>query len=144
MSEIKIIIEAPAIVKALNKLAEAIEPSHKLETAQDIPEKATIKSDESNDAATPTTEAPTPVSTPAPVTTPAQTRPEAVKSEEVKQPSVTSEALSIAGAALVDNGKMDELISLLNTKYGIQAITQLPKDKYDALAEDMRALGADI
>ena len=51
--------------------------------------------------------------------------------------------ISIAGAALIENGKMGDLSRLLNS-FGVQAITQLDESRYEAFAAGMRSLGASI
>ena len=54
------------------------------------------------------------------------------------------DAISRAGASLVDMGKMDQLLEILHTKYKLDAVTQLSPDQYPAFAEELRALGASI
>lgn len=84
-----------------------------------------------------------------PVITPIVTKAEPVNPEPVQaapepqQKAITIDMLAAAGAPLVDQGKMQQLMALLN-KYGVQAITQLTPDKYDAFAADLRAIGAQI
>ena len=57
----------------------------------------------------------------------------------------TFKQISKAGAALcTDMGKMDQLVALLNTKYGVPAITMINESRYGELAEDLIALGATI
>ncbi len=57
----------------------------------------------------------------------------------------TFKQISKAGAALcTDMGKMDQLVSLLNTKYGVPAITMINESRYGELVEDLIALGATI
>lgn len=57
---------------------------------------------------------------------------------------ITLDMLCSAGAGLIEQpGKMPQVIAILG-KYGVQAINQLPADKYDAVAADLRALGASI
>jgi len=58
-------------------------------------------------------------------------------------PTYTLDQISKAGAALVDAGKMEPLLTLL-TKYGVQAITQLQPAQYGVFATELRALGAQI
>lgn len=55
----------------------------------------------------------------------------------------TLDEISRAGAALVDAGKMDDVLNLC-AKYGIQLLTEIPKNQFAAFAADLRALGADI
>ena len=55
----------------------------------------------------------------------------------------TVEELSRAGAALIDAGKMPQLLALLG-KFGVQAVTQLPKEAYSAFGAELKALGAQL
>ena len=55
----------------------------------------------------------------------------------------TFKQISNAGAKLcAEVGKMEQLVTLLNTKYGVPAITMIPEEKYGELAADLIALGA--
>lgn len=56
-------------------------------------------------------------------------------------PAYTLDQISRAGAALVDAGKMPQLITLLG-KYGVQAVTQIPPERYGDFATELRGLGA--
>lgn len=58
-------------------------------------------------------------------------------------PAYTLDQISRAGAALIDQGKMPQLIELLK-KYGVQAVTQLDASAYPAFIEEMKALGAQL
>lgn len=58
-------------------------------------------------------------------------------------PAIDLETISRAGAALVDQGKMPEILAVLK-KYGVEAVTQLQQDQFTAFAGDLRALGANI
>ncbi|MCW2277758.1 hypothetical protein [Heliophilum fasciatum] len=58
-------------------------------------------------------------------------------------PSYTMDHLAVAGTQLVDAGRQPELISLLN-RFGVQALTQLPKERYGEFATALRTLGAKI
>ena len=49
----------------------------------------------------------------------------------------------MAGASLVDAGKMEQLLALL-AKYGVQAVTQLQPDQYGVFATELRTLGAQL
>lgn len=51
--------------------------------------------------------------------------------------------LSVAATPLVDCGKMDEIRRILNAM-GVQALIQLPKDRYGDFAMEIRRLGARI
>ena len=78
-----------------------------------------------------------PAAPPAPAPAPAPVMPVA------GAPTYTLDQISKAGAALVDAGKMEPLLSLL-TKYGVQAITQLQPAQYGVFATELRTLGAQI
>lgn len=60
-----------------------------------------------------------------------------------QQKALTLNDIATAGAGLVDQGKMQQIIELLG-KYGVQAITQLQPTQFDAFAGELRALGAAI
>lgn len=55
----------------------------------------------------------------------------------------TVDELATAGAALIDQGKMPQLLNLLE-EFGVQAVTQLNSSVYPAFAAKMKALGADL
>lgn len=58
-------------------------------------------------------------------------------------PTYTQEQLARAAGMLMDAGKRDQLVGLLN-KFGVQALTMLPKEHYGAFATELRQLGAQI
>lgn len=159
MFEVKITIESPALVEAMNNLASAIVSGMTVS----VPEvKAVAQPVQSQNTAVPVQqpipEAPqTPVQaqpvmntpTVAPVpTVPTQTPVQQTPAQPAQQAAtaktqITLEAISRAGAALVDQGKMQQIMGLLS-KYGVQAITQLQPNTYEAFAAEMRTLGAQI
>lgn len=147
MLEIKVTVDFPGLPEALTALADALGKRtetgcHRCSTQTDE-----VKEVEAAAAANPTapaqaastavTAAPTPAQPAAP-TTAAQTA-SAVRAEE----TYTLDALSRAGAALVDAGMMPQLLDLL-TKYGVRAVVQLPKEQYNAFAGELKALGAQL
>ena len=79
--------------------------------------------------------APAPVAPTAPVAPMAQATPQA--------PKIDMDALSRAGAGLINQGKVAEVMALL-PKYNVQAVNLLDPSQYDAFAADLRALGAVI
>ena len=144
MFEMKINVEVTAaeIVTAINNLADVIGKIGtpvitpivtKAEPVQAAPQPAPV-------APVPK---PQPVPTAAPMPTPAPAPQPVQAAPEPQQKAITIDMLAAAGAPLVDQGKMQQLMALLN-KYGVQAITQLTPDKYDAFAADLRAIGAQI
>ena len=58
-------------------------------------------------------------------------------------PTYTMDQLAVAATQLMDSGKQQELLNLLQT-FGVQALTQLQKDQYGAFATKLRELGAKI
>lgn len=157
MMEMKIKIDVPELVAAVEKLAAAID-----KTALNItvPNEGTLNfnmpTDNAPVAPAPVQTAPTPapVAAPAPAPAPAPT-PAAppvtpmpttaapAPAVPVTAPTYTLDQIAKAGANLVDAGKMEQLLALL-TKYGVQAVTQLTPDQYGAFATELRALGAQI
>ena len=86
--------------------------------------------------------------TPVPVQPESPTPPAApVQAQPAPSVSVpTIEAISRAGAALCEQGKMPQLIDLLG-RYGVQAVTQLKGATDDVLlafAGELKALGANL
>ena len=79
-----------------------------------------------------------PVAQPAPVanTAPAPTVP-------TSAPQYTLDMIATAGSALIDAGKMDQLMQLLG-KFGVASLTELAPESYGAVAGELRALGATI
>ena len=65
------------------------------------------------------------------------------QSVPVTENTYTIEQLAVAATALVDAGKREALVSLLNN-YGVNALTTLPKEKYGAFATSLREMGAKI
>lgn len=131
MMEMKIKIDVPELVAAVEKLAAAID-----KTALNItvPNEGTLNF---NMPAGNAPVAPAPASAPAPAPTPAAppvtpmpTAAAPAPAVPVTAPTYTLDQIAKAGANLVDAGKMEQLLALL-TKYG-------------AFATELRALGAQI
>lgn len=170
MMEMKIKIDVPELVAAVEKLAAAIDKSALNIT---VPNEGTLNFNmpAGNAPVTPTAPAtPAPVQAApavptapvapapaaAPTTPPVAPAPAAVPTAPsaapvtpaapavpVTAPTYTLDQIAKAGASLVDAGKMEQLLGLL-TKYGVQAVTQLNPDQYGAFATELRALGAQI
>ena len=58
-------------------------------------------------------------------------------------PQYTLDMIATAGSALIDAGKMGQLMQLL-AKYGVASLTELAPESYGAVASELRALGARI
>lgn len=149
MMEMKIKIDVPELVAAVEKLAAAID-----KTALNItvPNEGTLNfnmpTGNTPVAPAPVQTAPTPAPAPtptpaAPPVTPMPTAAAPTSAVPVTAPTYTLDQIAKAGANLVDAGKMEQLLALL-TKYGVQAVTQLTPDQYGAFATELRALGAQI
>lgn len=136
MLEMKIKIEvADALISAIDKLASALNITA-------IPTQTPAPAAPAN-----------PTAVPAPVTAPASapvqmnaamTAPTPAPVVPVTAaPTYTLDQIATAGAALVNAGKMEQLLALLG-KYGIQAITQLKAEQFGPFVTELRGLGAQI
>lgn len=88
----------------------------------------------------------TPAPAPAPVPTPTAApvpAPVTAPPVPVQEKPVTMNDLAIAGARLVDAGKMDSVVALLR-EFGAEAIPQLKAEQYGSFAQRLRELGAAI
>lgn len=93
-------------------------------------------------------EAPAPAVDPAPVPVPpaapaAPTAAPVASAAPATPKTYTLDEIARAGSALVDQGKMNDIMALMG-KYGVEAITQLKDADYPAFVEDLRAMGAAI
>lgn len=82
-----------------------------------------------------------PVAQPAPAVTPAANPVPAPV--PTAAPQYTLDMIATAGSALIDAGKMDQLMGLL-AKFGVASLTELSPNSYGAVASELRALGAAI
>lgn len=159
MNEIKITVSIPGLPEALNNLADAIRgngvsvPTGSAPVAVEATQPDTAETTQT--PVNPTTPAVAPVqeqvantqpvnNNTAPVNT-APSAPTAPAPSETAAVNYTIEQLSVAGAALCEQGKMAQLIALLG-KYGVQAVTQLKPtpDVLNAFAAELKALGANL
>lgn len=131
--EIKVTITAePALMALLENLGKTI-----LIAGTDLREAAeTMPAAQSIPAVSVT------VPTPMPTTNPVTPAPAAVVPTAPAHTYTLSE-LGVAGADLAGSGKRDQLITLLQS-FGVQALTQLPPERYPEFAQGLRALGAKI
>ena len=154
MYEIKVTVDVPGLPEAISALASALSNvlfSTPINSARQMPDKISDATNKSEEKAQPK-ENPTqaqavleaaqtaPQFTQTPPAQLSQTVPTAAPSEAK---SYTVDDLSRAGATLIDQGKMPQLLDLLK-KYGVQAVTQLDKSVYPACVEEMKALGAKL
>lgn len=82
-----------------------------------------------------------PTATPATMPTIAETA--AAPAVPTSAPQYTLDMIATAGSALIDAGKMDQLMGLLG-KFGVASLTELAPESYGAVANELRALGAAI
>ncbi len=131
MSNITITIEAPELAAAINSLADALRgvPAAAVYSSQ-TPEAPVVG------AAQYTPVAPAPPASAAPAVPGTPTAPTVA-------PTYTLEQLASAATPLIDAGRTAELSSLL-ASFGVQALTQLPKEQYGVFATALRGMGAKI
>ena len=150
---IQINITAPGLEAAIRGLTEAVagihggelvvpagsavkveeimpEPVAAEEAKPEVAQEATV----AQETATQTPAQATIVPAQAPATTPAPV---------VEEKQITLDDICNAGAKLVEQGMMAQVINLL-AKYGVQAVNQIKPEQYASFAEDLRALGAQI
>lgn len=137
MLEIKVTVDFPGLPEALTALADALGKRAGTDEVKEVEAAAAANPTAPAQAAsTAVTAAPTPAQPAAPTTA-------APTASAVRAETYTLDALSRAGAALVDAGMMPQLLDLL-TKYGVRAVVQLPKEQYSAFAGELKALGAQL
>ena len=136
MFEAKITIDAPELAAAINNLAIALNNTTGAIIAAKAVSEVKVSTADPVIATAPAEVAQTPA---APVQEAAKATPTKAKSEK----TYTLDDLSRAGAELIDQGKMPQLIEILK-KNGVQAITQLKPEQYAAVATELVALGAKL
>lgn len=145
MFEVKVTVDLPGIPEAINNLADALRGCGKFTPGAtttpaivNTEEKPVLTPVEPVEEQPPLAEVPTTEPEPSFIgeVPPDEPEPAPVKKYTFKQ-------ISNAGAKLcAEVGKMEQLVTLLNTKYGVPAITMIPEEKYGELAADLIALGA--
>ena len=125
MLEINVTVAAPELAAAIQSLAAALSGAP---ASPAVPPVALAT-------------APAPVQPPAAPPVQPPTAPPAVP--VAAAPAYNRDQIMTAGAALIDAGKINELMGLLNT-FGVQAVTQLKQEQLGAFATELRKLGAQI
>jgi len=151
MLEVKVNVQALELAEAITALAAAMRGADIAPIqsgAADIPPPANPTPPQSAVPAAPTTPyAPSQGAAPAaPTTTPAANSAAPVTPSSVPTappPAFSRDQITTAGAALIDAGKINELMGLLNS-FGVQAVTQLKPEQLGAFATELRKLGAQI
>lgn len=154
MFEINVTVNAPELAEALNNLAAALkgakpEPAASKTGKADKP--APVPPADymppADTAPAPATPAPAvtpaPAPAPAPVQAPVTPAPAPAPVPVAPAPTYSRDQIMTAGAALIDAGKINELMGLLNS-FGVQAVTQLKQDQLGAFATELRKLGTQI
>lgn len=139
MLEMKITIEAPELAATISKLADAIAAGRSCLCGGPVP--ASEAAPAAVPAAVPVSAVPATASVTPLVVVPDQAAAPVVPVADA--PTYTMDQIARAGAALVDAGKMEQLLTLLG-QYGVRAVTQLRPDQYGAFATELRGLGAQI
>lgn len=139
MIDVSITLKAEdSFLKALNAIAQIFTSA----------KSGAIELPKENTASAPITQVTPPVSQSAPIPTtetiPPVTQSAPIQAAPITQPSeYTLEQLSYAAAPLMDAGKMQELIGVMQ-EFGVKSLQELPKDKYGLFATRIRTLGAKI
>lgn len=155
--DVTVRIEAPELVAAINTLATALETYNQgtIIKHTSAPAAPAFASPVQAATAPVLTTATAPALSIVPNVAPAQPAPTLVysapapvaaapESVPVTAPQTyTQEQLAVAATQLMDAGRQPELISLL-AAFGVQALTQLPKEQYGNFATQLRAMGARI
>jgi len=158
MNEIKLTIEIPGLLEAINNMTAAIvgaptlapnPPPEMAALAQAIAEPANIPApinpivsgaNVATAPAAPSTPPQIPAAPPAPVTpptNPAMTIPTAAPKE------YTIEDFQLACAPLMDAGKRQDIVNLI-ASLGASSLMDLPKERYNDFAAGLRALGGKL
>lgn len=143
MFEVRITIEAPELVGAINNLAAAMGGA-KLVPQQNTTPVMQQPSANPQAVAAPASAPvqPSPLPSPGPA---AQAMPSypAPNVPLAQPPKYTVDQIMAAGASLMDAGKVNELMNLLHS-FGVQAVMDLKPEQLGAFATGLRELGAKI
>ncbi|MCC8043871.1 MAG: hypothetical protein LIP12_00020 [Clostridiales bacterium] len=154
MAQLSVTIETPELAKAINHLADAISLASKPQDyAESLADAAThaekaFPASSADGVFTGTLATPASTSAPAISTEAAAAAPMPAPVEQATLPAqmdkvYTLDELSTASADLIDKGKMQQIMSIIQ-KYGVKAINQLRPDQFAAYAADIRGIGAKI
>lgn len=153
MSEFTLKVQAPELAAAIAQLAAAMSGASFTAPAQQLPAPVNPTQTAAPAYSAPTAPQTPPPATPAPAQTattaspvtpaanPAPPAPPVVPTAAA--PTYNRDQIMTAGAALIDAGKINELMGLLNA-FGVQAVTQLKQEQLGAFATELRKLGAQI
>ena len=135
--KVNVVITAPEVAGAINNLAAAI--SSKTLQEQSVP---VVESQPS--ISTPVHADPVPEASAQTPAVPVQQSATPIAGVPLASaPQFSIEQIMTAGAALMDAGKVDDLLNLLHS-FGVQAVMDLKPEQLGAFATEMRNLGAAI
>lgn len=148
MSNFTFTIQAPELAAAIAALAAAVsgaKPTAVANPAPAIPQAPPVAQAAPIAVSAPVAPPVPPVQVQPPVTPVANPTPIAPPPvvPTAAAPTYSRDQIMTAGAALIDSGKISELMGLLNA-FGVQAVTQLKQEQLGAFATEMRKLGAQI
>lgn len=147
MSNFTFTIQAPELAAAIAALAAAVSEAKTTATTNPAPAipQPPVAQAAPIDVSAPVAPPAPPVQAQPPVTpatNPAPVAPPPVV-PTAAAPTYSRDQIMTAGAALIDSGKISELMGLLNA-FGVQAVTQLKQEQLGAFATELRKLGAQI
>ena len=137
--KVNVVFTAPEFVRAINSIATAI--SSKTSQERPVPVVQTQSSAPMPTTAEPASMPKATVQTP---TVPVQQSAMPIAGVPLANaPQFSIDQIMAAGAALMDAGKVDDLLNLLHS-FSVQAVTDLKPEQLGAFATEMRKLGAAI
>ena len=149
MLEIRVTVEARELAQAINNLAAAMGGKTEAKVATSTAPAQPMQVQPMQPGAVPVaqpTPAPVaaqPVPAPQPAAVPTAPAPQPTAVPTAGAPTYTVEQIMQAGAMLMDAGKTDDLMALLQ-KFNVQAVMDLNESQLGQFATELRALGAKI
>lgn len=147
--DININIQAPGLEQAINNLAQSLSNKGLTEAGTvELPQQQPEQQQELMQQSDPAQQQ-APVQQPKAVPTQQQQAPAQQPAPQqqgavpTSNPEYDMNQLAVAATQLMDAGKQQDLMALLG-EFGVQALTQLPKEQYGAFATKLREKGAKI
>ena len=146
MYEIRIKVDIPGLPEAITSLANALSNRAFPVSCTESPLSASVSGEEKVEQTCPveTASFQNASTTAANETINTSAEAEPPSHESAKEKEFTIEEIGRAGAALIELGKMQQLIDLLKIKYCVQTIMDLKPEQYAGIVEDLRSMGAAI
>ena len=138
MLEIRVTVEARELAQAINNLAAAMGGKTEAKVATSTAPAQPMQVQPMQPGAVPVAQP-----TPAPVAAQPAPAPQPTAVPTAGAPTYTVEQIMQAGAMLMDAGKTDDLMALLQ-KFNVQAVMDLNESQLGQFATELRALGAKI